>query len=370
MEIKTELTLLFQPILDWGASINIYAFALSLLVVVVAVLLRRPLAHWTVLLSAKPLRAMSIDLPENVQIELQKAFRIVIVCVSILISFRAANPPAFFGGILQNLTLTVIMIATFSVWYNLAGSFIAALIPKTPGPAITEIDWAVKVGQIVIIILGIAAVLQIWHINLSAAITGVGVFGAGIAIAAGDMLRNLFAGMSNVTEKRFKTGDWIHVDGVVEGLVKKIYLRSTLIIGFDRIPHYVPNADLANTTIQNLSRWDHRRVNWIVPLVLSSTSEQIESVCDGLRQHLETSDDFVVGNDDMLCLAQVAGLSEYAIEVKIYAFTKVNGYADYLKVCERLTTSIRQTVQHSGTSVAYPTHSITAEKSIGNGFSQ
>jgi MscS family membrane protein len=370
MDVKTELKLLFQPILDWGASIDIYTFTLSLLVVVLAVLLRRPLAHWFLLLNAKSLRAMSIDLPENVQIELEKAFRVVIVCVSILISFRAINPPATIGDILQKLTLTVIVIAMFAAWYNLAKPFIAVLIPKTPGKPMTEIDWAVRVGRIVIIVLGIAAVLQLWHINLSGAITGVGVFGAGLAIAAQDLLRNLFAGASNVSEKRFETGDWIHVDGVVEGLVKTIDLRSTLIIGFDRIPHYVPNADLANATVQNLSRRDHRRVNWVVPLVLSSSNEQVERVCAELRNYLETSGDFVVGNDDILCLVQVAGLSDCAVEVKIYAFTKVNGYADYLKACERLTTSILQTVKHSGTSMAYPTHSLIVDNSIGNDFSQ
>jgi Mechanosensitive ion channel, beta-domain len=71
------------------------------------------------------------------------------------------------------------------------------------------------------------------------------------------------------------TGDWVHVDGVAAGQVKQIDLKSTTPIGFDRVPQYNPNADLANTTVQNLSRRDHRRISRVVPIVLSATVAQV-----------------------------------------------------------------------------------------------
>lgn len=63
----------------------------------------------------------------------------------------------------------------------------------------------------------------------------------------------------------------------------------------------------------------------------------------------------------MLCLVQVAGLSDIAVDVKIYAFTQVNDYTDYLKVCQKLIACIHQIVDEARISMAYPTHSLIVE---------
>ncbi len=361
MSVKTEVSLMMEPIWQWGESVDRQALVWWLLVVVAVTVLRKPLAHWILKIVAKSLQALSVKPPDNVQVELETSLRVIIVCAAFLLAFEAIQPPVFIGFIVEKLALTIIVVAVFAAWYKLAADFIAVLKPKQTDNVVTEMDWSVRVTRFVIILIGTAAILELWQIDVSAAITGVGVFGAGLAIALQDILRNLFGGMSNIREKRFVTGEWIKVDGVVEGYVEEIDLRSTTIVGFDRVPRYVPNADLANATVQNLSRRDHRRVDWMVPLVLSATNQQVEDVCTALRSYLAESGDFVI-REDILCLVQVAGMSASAVEVKIYAFTQVNAYADYLVVCERLTACIRQTVDEVGTSLAYPTRSLILEK--------
>jgi MscS family membrane protein len=363
--MKSEITLMMEPIGGWIASVDWQTSVWWFLVVVAVIVLRKPLANGVLNIVAKSLRALSVSPPENVQIELETSLRVIIVFAALLLAFEAVQPPAFIGYIIEKLALTVIVIAVFAAWYKLAADFIAVLVPKERDNVVTEMGYSVRVTQFVIILLGTAAVLKLWKIDVSDVLTGVGIFGAALVIALQDMVRNLFGGMSNIREKRFVTGEWIKVEGVAEGTVTDIDLRSTTILGLDRIPRFVPNADLANATVQNLSRRDHRRVNWIVPLVLSATSQQVEDVCTALRRYLAESGDFVI-REDMLCLVQVAGMSESAVEVKIYAFTEVNAYADYLAVCERLTACIRQTVDQAGTSLAYPTRSVIHEKSVGN----
>jgi MscS family membrane protein len=363
MNIEAELSLMAAPIVDWASSVNKQAFAWSVIGVVFSVIFRTAIARAIFAANASVLRRMSIEIAEELREDVETALRVIIVCLAVLVAFQAVRPPEFIYTVLENLTLTVIVIAVFAAWYNLAAVFLSVLNPKQLNNLVAETDWAVRVTRFVIILLGITALLQLWNIDVSAAITGVGVLGAGVAIAAQDILKNFFGGMSNVSEKRFVTGDWIHVDGVAEGQVKQIDLRSTTIIGFDRVPRYIPNADLANATVQNLSRRDHRRISWVVPIVLSATVEQIESVCSGVRAHLQTSGDFVT-REDMLCLIQVAGISDSAVDLKIYAFTEVSGYEDYLKVCERLSICILKTVEEVGTSLAYPTQSLHFEPAL------
>lgn len=122
--------------------------------------------------------------------------------------------------------------------------------------------------------------------------TGVGVLGAGLAIAAQDLVRNLIAGMTNMSDKRFETGDAIEIAGGVSGVVERIDLRSTLLLGFDLIPRYVPNSDLSNAVVLNYSNQKRRRVLTKLSLVHSATRAQIEDVRDRLKDYLQTSGDF------------------------------------------------------------------------------
>ena len=50
-----------------------------------------------------------------------------------------------------------------------------------------------------------------------------------------------------IGEKRFRKGDWIRVEGIVEGTVEKIGFRSTIIRRFDKAPVMVPNTHLGKT---------------------------------------------------------------------------------------------------------------------------
>lgn len=113
---------------------------------------------------------------------------------------------------------------------------------------------------------------------LAGALTGVGVLGAGLAIATQDIIRNLIAGMNNMIENRFSIGDTIQIENILVGTVEEIDLRSTLIRGFDQIPRHVPNSDLSNAVVLNYAHRRNRRVKVNVPSVLSSTPEKLAQV--------------------------------------------------------------------------------------------
>jgi MscS family membrane protein len=79
------------------------------------------------------------------------------------------------------------------------------------------IGWIIKSLKILIFILGLAAVLELWGIKIGPIIAGLGLFGVAVALGAQDLFKNLISGILVLVEKRFKIGDWISVDGVIEG---------------------------------------------------------------------------------------------------------------------------------------------------------
>ena len=81
------------------------------------------------------------------------------------------------------------------------------------------IGWIIKALKILIIILGSAAVLELWGIKIGPIIAGLGLFGVAVALGAQDLFKNLISGILVLVEKRFKVGDWIIVEEIIVGIV-------------------------------------------------------------------------------------------------------------------------------------------------------
>ena len=90
-------------------------------------------------------------------------------------------------------------------------------------------------------------------------------FGVAVALGAQDLFKNLISGILVLVEKRFKIGDWILVDGIIEGIVEKIGFRSTTIRKFDKSLAIIPNFQFAENAVVNVSETS----NWLIFLYSS-----------------------------------------------------------------------------------------------------
>jgi MscS family membrane protein len=310
------------------------------------------------------LKHFSVSVSDEVTSQLQKVTEILAVTLSVYLALEIFNPPEIAGGFLRRVLMSIGIVAVFGTWYQLSGSFVSLLRDDKYNPVKVETDWAQRIAQFAIILFGITSLLKVWQVDITGALTGVGVLGAGLAIATQDLIRNLVAGMTNMSEKRFKTGDVIQVEGQFLGTVKKIDLRSTLVVGFDQVPRYVPNSDLSNAVVQNYSARKQRRVMLKVPLLLSSTQEQIEAIRDGLRDYHETCGDFDLSTDAAKYI-YISDLGPSSVDILVWAWTKGPDYDEFLQATERLTLAILRIVRDAGTRLAYPTQTIELDSRSG-----
>lgn len=341
----------------WLASIDPGSMAVSLAALVIVFLLRKKLSGWIVGGFEALLKRFSVSLTDEVTSQLKIAVQVLAVTFAVFLTLNIVKPPQILVGVLNQLLGSVALIAVFATWYQLSGPFVSLLVADKIGPATKETSWIQRVSQFAILLFGLTSLLKVWQVDISGALTGVGVLGAGLAIATQDLIRNLVAGMTNMSENRFKSGDAIQVEGQFVGTVKRIDLRSTMVVGFDQIPRYIPNSDLSNSVVLNYSARKHRRVELTVPLVFSSTSEQIEDVRDKLRLHHQTSGDFHLGEE----AAQYIYINEIgpsSINILMYVWTKGADYNEYLQMKERLTLAILQAVKSAGTELAHPTQTL------------
>jgi len=154
------------------------------------------------------------------------------------------------------------------------------------------IGWIIKSLKILIFILGLAAVLELWGIKIGPIIAGLGLFGVAVALGAQDLFKNLISGILVLVEKRFKIGDWISVDGVIEGIVEKIGFRSTSIRKFDKSLAIIPNFQFAENAVTNVSETSNWRIRWAITLQYDTTIDQLKKIRDEIEAYINKSEDF------------------------------------------------------------------------------
>ncbi|MCM2279687.1 MAG: mechanosensitive ion channel family protein [Oligoflexia bacterium] len=122
-------------------------------------------------------------------------------------------------------------------------------------------------------------ILKHFDYDVMSLVTALGVGSLAVGLAAKDTLSNMISGFTLIIDRNLKPGDVINLGGTV-GEVDEIGLRSTRIRTGDGNLLIVPNAELVNTKILNLSSPTSEvtcSVQLRVPV--SVPFEQIQSIC-------------------------------------------------------------------------------------------
>ena len=221
------------------------------------------------------------------------------------------------------------------------------------------IGWIIKSLKILIFILGLAAVLELWGIKIGPIIAGLGLFGVAVALGAQDLFKNLISGILVLVEKRFKIGDWILVDGIIEGIVEKIGFRSTVIRKFDKSLAIIPNFQFAENAVINISETTNWRIDWAITLQYDTTVDQLRKVRNEIESHINGDDDF---DKSVGVIVGVEKFSDSSIDMRVRCFTASNSFKTWLEVKEKLAIEIKQIVEKNNVAFAFPSQSIYIEK--------
>ena len=221
------------------------------------------------------------------------------------------------------------------------------------------IGWIIKSLKILIFILGLAAVLELWGIKIGPIIAGLGLFGVAVALGAQDLFKNLISGILVLVEKRFKIGDWIAVEGIIEGVVEKIGFRSTTIRKFDKSLAIIPNFQFAENAVINNTRKTNWAISWIITLQYDTTIDQLKTIRDEIEDHINKGDDY---DQSVGVAVRIDKFSDSSIDMYVRCFTKTNSWTNYLQVKENLALEIKKIVEGKGAAFAFPSQSIYVEK--------
>ena len=222
------------------------------------------------------------------------------------------------------------------------------------------VNWTLKGLEIIIIVLGTVAVLELWGIKVGPVIAGLGLFGVAVALGAQDLFKNLISGIMILMEKRFTIGDVILVSNEVEGVVEQIGFRSTLVRRFDSTPVMIPNYKFAEQSVTNYSRRHHRRIRWLIGLEYKTNVDQLKKIRDQISTLIKENKDFAK-NENSGFFVRIDSFSDSSIDMLVQAFTVTNDWSEFLKIKEELAVSIIEIVESNKAGFAFPSQSLYVE---------
>lgn len=197
------------------------------------------------------------------------------------------------------------------------------------------------------------AMLDRLGVPVSGLLTGAGVAGLAVSLAAQSTLNNLIAGITLVLERPFGIGDYI-VLGDCEGTVEDISFRSTRIRSPDNVAITIENSKITAEYIQNYDRRQSRLWKFTIGLTYDTPRKKIEQLTADLTAMLQAKPDV---QPDGVTIA-LDKFNDYSIDLACRVYiTKVN-LRDFMQVKNTVNLQILDLMQEEGCEFAFPTTTV------------
>jgi MscS family membrane protein len=134
-------------------------------------------------------------------------------------------------------------------------------------------------------------------------------------------------------------------------------LRSTKIRQFDRSLITIPNADLAERNIVNLSDCDKFLLQQRLALRYETSDDQLRYLLAELRELLHAHPMTIHTAQDPI-RARFLGFHDHALSVEVRAYIRTTAYPEFLAVQEDLMLRVIKCVQAAGTRFALPAQTL------------
>ena len=211
----------------------------------------------------------------------------------------------------------------------------------------------VRTLKIFIIVAGIVAFAYQVSTDPTSLLTGLGLGGLAFALAAKDVVANVFGSITILLDRPFRIGDWVTM-GDIDGNVESVGIRSTRIRTFYNSLITVPNSAITNTHVDNMGRRRYRRIKTTLGIAYDTPPETIEAFCEGVRElirkHPYTRKDYyhVYLND----------FGESSLNILLYCFVETPEWGTELRERHRLLADILRLAETLGVEFAFPTRTL------------
>ncbi|MAU30816.1 MAG: mechanosensitive ion channel protein MscS [Flavobacteriaceae bacterium] len=219
------------------------------------------------------------------------------------------------------------------------------------------IPFAIDIAKVLTIILGVVMILgDVFDVNITALVTGLGIGGVAFALASKESLENLLGSFTIFFDKPFTVGDIVTLGGLT-GTVEKVGFRSTRIRTFDKSVVTVPNKNIISTELDNLGARPVRRVKFNIGLTYNTSVENIKNILQDIQKLV---DEYPMTNQDGKVRFLNFGAS--SLDIMVLYFVDSPDWEVLIDTQQTINFQIIDIVNKYECEFAYPSTSVYIEK--------
>jgi MscS family membrane protein len=204
-----------------------------------------------------------------------------------------------------------------------------------------------RLVDILAIFVGGFVALYHFGVNPTAALAGLGVGGIAVALAAQKTLENFIGGTSIILDRVVRVGDTVKI-GDALGTVEDIGLRSMRIRTLGRTVVSVPNGQIANVSLENISMRDKFWCRQELNLHRETTGSQMRSFIDALMKQL-AQNPLIERTSFRVSFFRIG---PFSLDVEVFAYFFARDWNHFLEMQAELLLEIMELRESNGIQIA------------------
>lgn len=204
-------------------------------------------------------------------------------------------------------------------------------------------------------VIGIVFLMENLGFDISAVVAGLGIGGIAIALAAREILGDLFSYFVIFFDRPFEVGDMITVDDK-RGTVEYAGIKTTRIRSLSGEQLVFSNTDLTNSRIHNFKKMEERRVFFKLGVVYQTTAEQLEQISIIVKEIIEKH------NDVRFDRGHFATYGDFSLNFEFVYFVIGSDYVKFMDTQQSINLEIYREFEKRGIEFAYPTQTLFVNK--------
>jgi MscS family membrane protein len=208
---------------------------------------------------------------------------------------------------------------------------------------------------IVVYTIAVVFILKNFKQDISSILVSLGVGSLAVALAAKDTLANMISGFMIMTDRPFRIGDRIMLESGEKGDVYDIGLRSTKILTFDNTLIVVPNQQIINEKVTNLSYPDPQiRVMVEVGVAYGTDLDRAKKILvDICNDHPDVL-------EEPPPKAFFLNFGDSSLDLRVVC--RVAQWSDQWRVGEELRVEIKKVLEREGIEIPFPQRVVYMKK--------
>jgi len=223
---------------------------------------------------------------------------------------------------------------------------------------VKQIRGVTVVINIAVWMLGLVLLVDNLGYNVTAIVTGLGIGGIAIALAAQNILGDLFNYFVIFFDRPVEIGDFIVINDK-KGTVEHIGLKTTRIRSLSGEQIIMANSSLTGSWIHNFKRMERRRIVFSVGILYETPVDLVKATSNILKDIIQEQPKTTFDR------AHFATYGNFSLNFEIVYFVESGDYNEYMNIQQAINLRIFEEFSKRGIQFAYPTQKVFVENTVG-----